>query len=310
MRTFIIGLLLWGASNMVAAEPAVRLIGYLPDYRATAFDAKAAAPLTDLLVFSAEPTANGQLDRSRLKNVPWEKLRTFKTQNGTRLLLCVGGWERSTHFATVVQDDGKRATFIKAAVQVCTDERLDGLDLDWEHPKNVAEQKGYAQLLAELRTAFQPKKWTLSVTMAAWQQLPKEAFAAVDYVNLMAYDHDGQHATYANAERDVQTMLKAGVPAGKLTLGVPFYGRHITQRERTLTYRDILAKHRPTPDTDEIDGVYFNGPTTLRKKVELVRSQKLAGVMVWELGQDAPGDASLLGVLSDALRKNSPIRPR
>jgi hypothetical protein len=49
-------------------------------------------------VFSAEPTATGPLDLSRLKKVPWADLRAFKTKR-VRLILCVGGWERSKHFA-------------------------------------------------------------------------------------------------------------------------------------------------------------------------------------------------------------------
>lgn len=44
--------------------------------------------------------------------------------------------------------------------------------------------------------------------------------------------------------------------------------------------------------------VYFNGPTTLRRKTAFAASEGLAGVMVWELGQDdvrdLPGSAPLL----------------
>src|SRR5438132_1377969 len=63
---------------------AFRVVGYLPDYRAAEFDPATARPLTDLILFSAELTAAGQLDLTRLKDVPRAKLRAFKTREGVR----------------------------------------------------------------------------------------------------------------------------------------------------------------------------------------------------------------------------------
>ncbi len=180
-----------GAQTSVS-RPAFRVVGYLPDYRAAAFDLAAASSLTDLIVFSAQPTAMGKLDLTRLKKVPWARLRRFKTHQRVRLILCVGGWERSTNFASIVGAPDRRKEFVTSAIRVCLDERLDGIDLDWEHPKNAAEQEGYGILLAELHAGFQPHGLELSVTIAAWQKLPGKAFSAVDWVHVMAYDHDGR----------------------------------------------------------------------------------------------------------------------
>jgi hypothetical protein len=173
---------------------AFRVVAYLPDYRAAKFDSVAARALTDLIVFSAEPTAAGKLDLTRLKNVPWTKLRAFKTRERVRLILCVGGWGRSAYFAAVAGSPDKRRELVKAAVRVCLDERLDGIDLDWEHPKDAAE-------------------------------------------------------------------------------------------------------------VDEIDDVYFNGPATIRRKTAFALESGLGGVMAWELGQDAPGDRSLLRVIRSLVDK-------
>jgi GH18 family chitinase len=268
--------------------------GYLPDYRAAQFDPVAARGLTDLIVFSAEPTAAGPLGLSRLKSVPWARLRAFKTHERVRLTLCIGGWGRSTHFAAVAGSPEKRSALVKSAVRTCLDERLDGVDLDWEHPKNRAEEEGYGALLAELRSAFEPHGLVLSVTIAAWQRLPQRAFAAVDRVHLMAYDHNGRHSTFEAARKDAETLIAAGVPAAKIVLGLPFYGRGVKDRRRTLAYREIVARHDPQAEADEVDGVYFNGPATIRRKTAFAHSAGLGGVMVWELGQDAAGERSLL----------------
>ena len=85
----------------VNAQSSFRIAGYLPDYRAAAFDTKAARGLTDLFVFSAEPTATGQLEEARLDRFPWTKLQELRTGAGVRLILCVGGWGRSAHFPAV-----------------------------------------------------------------------------------------------------------------------------------------------------------------------------------------------------------------
>jgi GH18 family chitinase len=276
---------------------AFRIVGYLPEYRAAEFDLAAARSLTDLVVFSAEPTAAGKLDLTRLKKVPWAKLRAFKTRERVRLILCAGGWERSAHFAAAAGSPDRRREFVQAAVQVCLDERLDGIDLDWEHPKGAAEQDAYGALLAELHTGFQPHGLLLSVTVAPWQKLPGKAFAAVDWVQVMAYDHEGRHSTFEAAREDVEALLGAGVPAEKVVLGLPFYGRDVKKQGRALSYREIVAGHDLKADVDEIDGVYFNGLATTRRKTGFALQSRLGGVMVWELGQDAPGDRSLLTVI-------------
>ena len=293
------------AGDGPAQEPnSFRVVGYLPDYRAAEFDLVTARGLTDLILFSAEPTETGALELSRLKNVPWAKLRAFKTVERVRLILAVGGWDRSTHFSTVAGSDLKRQTFVNTAVRVCLDERLEGVDLDWEHPSNEAEVEGYAKLLDELHLAFEPHGLVLSVTLAGWQSLPRKAFDAVDWVNVMSYDNPGRHSTFEAAQADVKRLIDAGATARKINLGLPFYGRDKLKPEQTMTYREIIAKHRLGPDVDEIGSLYFNGPATIGRKTEYALQSHLAGVMVWELGQDAAGDQSLLKVIHAVLERS------
>lgn len=305
MRAFLLIGLLALAISIPAANGAppqddssrFRIVGYLPDYRAAEFDVNAARSLTDLVVFSAEPAANGDIDLSRLKDIPWTRLREFKTRERVRLILCVGGWERSQHFAALAKSAEKRKAFVKAAVRVCLAERIDGLDIDWEHPQDDQEQEGYSNLLSELHDAFVPHGLVLSVTVAAWQKLPSRAFSAVDWIHVMAYDHESRHSTIESAKADVDSLLSAGAPAEKIVLGLPFYGRGIENRDRTLTYREIVNRYHPGPSLDEVDGVYFNGVNTIRMKTQYAVASGLAGVMVWEIGQDVQDQQSLLNAI-------------
>jgi GH18 family chitinase len=289
-----------------ASPSAFRVAGYLPDYRAAMFDPAAASGLTDIILFSAEPTVAGGLELSRVKNLPLARLRDFKAKTQVRLILCVGGWGHSTCFAGLAGSPQARQEFAKAARQVCLEENFDGLDLDWEHPKNEAEQEGYAKLLEELHQAFKPHGLTLSVTLAPWQQLPRRAFAVVDWIQIMSYDHAGRHSTFEAAQQDVQALIAAGAPREKIILGLPFYGRQVKNREQALAYRNLVANSHPAPETDEVNGLYFNGPATIRRKTEFARAARLGGVMIWELGQDAAGEQSLLKAIQNTVAKPRP----
>lgn len=287
------------ANECRVADSSFRVVGYLPDYRLADFDLETAKSLSDLIVFSAEPTIDGQLNTDRLKNCPWPALLAFKTKHRVRLLLTIGGWERSTHFATVASSQELRKKFVAAAVEFCLAKRLDGVDLDWEHPEGATQEQSYAQLLSDLREAFETHGLLLSVTMAAWQKLTPEAIAAVHYVQVMAYDHDQRHSTFDSAKKDIEQLLDLKIPAEKIILGLPFYGRDLKTRD-AMTYREIVEKFRPKSDQDEIQGVYFNSPDTIRRKTRHAIQSGLGGVMVWELGQDAAGDAALLKAIQQS----------
>jgi len=296
--------LAWLGNATFADEPnnvsTFRLAGYLPEYRFADFDDDAGQGLTDLIIFSAELADDGSLDARRLNRCPWPKLHRFRTKHHSRLILTIGGWNRSANFATVAASEQKRKHCVASIVRFAKANQLDGIDLDWEHPKNAAQEESYGKLLRELRTAFEPNGLILSVTVAAWQRLPQEAIRSVHYVQVMAYDHKEQHSTLANTARDLKTLLDAKILAKKIVLGLPFYGRDIRTRT-AMTYADIVARYHPQSSSDQVEQIYFNGPDTIRQKTRLAIDSGLGGLMVWELGQDAPGRHSLLNVIRETM---------
>jgi chitinase len=283
--------------SSTANAPAFRVVGYLPDYRASSVDSQSISQLTDLIVFSAEPKSDGQLDLKRLESMPWKMLKHWKTQHRLRLILCVGGWERSDQFAKIAADPKLRSAFVQSSIETCLKLRLDGIDLDWEHPKSQTEQQSYGSLLSELNAGFEPHGLCLSMTMAAWQEVPQQAFDALDWIQVMAYDHPGKHLTLENAIKDIERLKSAGAPTAKLVLGIPFYGRKVNDASQVKTYAELVQTQSIASPTDEVDGFYFNGPTTVTHKVEFAKNAGLAGVMIWEIGQDARNNKSLLQVI-------------
>jgi GH18 family chitinase len=289
-----------GDSVRPASPPRFHIVGYVPEYRVADLDPQIGQFVTDLIYFSARPEATGDLQMPTGHADDLVKLRKIKQDSGGALLLCVGGWERSAGFVQVAKSDETRRKFAANLVQFCRENHFDGADIDWEHPADDIERDNQGLLLKTIRQAFEPHKLQLTIATAGWQQLTPEAIRSVDRIHLMAYDAEGRHSTLEFAEADLARLEKAGVSASKICLGVPFYGRGIRDRSQVLTYQEIAKRGRLAPDVDELDGMYFNGPRTIERKTKLAISRKLPGVMIWELGQDATGESSLLRVIHRA----------
>ena len=281
--------------EVVSTQPPLfnqSVIGYFPDYRE--LDTAWAQNLTDIIYFSAEPNADGTLDASRLLEETWRSLEQMKTDDGIRLHLSIGGWERDGAFAEMTSNPQARQTFIANLLEYLLTRNLDGADFDWEFPKTDAEFENYIALLTETKTAFSKYDLLVSVALPAESHYPLGDFAVVDRVHLMSYDRGNRHSTYEQAVIDVQTFLDAGIPPEKLILGLPFYGRKISPPHSSLPYSEIVKGYSPAPDVDEVDGMYFNGVDTIRQKVCYGIAEGLGGFMIWEISQDTSDASSLL----------------
>ena len=287
-------------SNAEPATPAFRVVGYLPEYRLARFDPEDAKFVTDLIYFAVTPTAAGDAGLGRIRPESLALLKSIKAKNGTRINLCLGGWGRSRGFPQLAASSEARKKLIEQLRDFCQTNGFDGVDLDWEHPSKADEVRNHAVLLTELKAVFAPLKLQVSMAFAGWQEISAEAIAAVDTVHLMAYDARGKHSTFEFARTDIDRTIKHGIPPGKICLGVPFYGRSTTNSNRTMTYGEIVKKYHPASDVNEVDGFYFNGPKMIEQKTKLAMDRKLAGIMIWELGQDAKGDAGLLPLIRKA----------
>ncbi len=294
--TRILTCLLLALAASLAAADKPRLVGYLPVRATTQLEAGMYPGLTDLILFSGEPRADGSLDATRLDKTPWDKVAVVRA-SGVRVHVCLGGWGRSQHFAAVTGNPGLRRRFVEETAAFCSKHELDGVDLDWEHPKGVAQLAAYGSLVDELKAAMAARRGEVTLTLAGAAQLPPNGGRRADRVQLMAYDLPGRHAAMEASIARAEALLAAGVPAERLVLGVPFYGRGVTDRNRTLPYREILVRHRPGVNQDDADGLHFNGPATMVRKAAWVRQRGMAGIMAWELTQDAAGEVSLLRLL-------------
>ncbi len=285
------------AANALAAkqpgEP-FRIAGYLPEYRVDAMSPSQVAGLTDLIVFSVVPKQDGSLDAKAWPKQRLAKAQALASKAKARLLLAVGGWGRSAGFPGMAGNTQSRQRFVKDLSNFCQDNGFKGVVYDWEFPRNAKEEAASGFLFRDTKRLFGPKDWTVECAVNPARPLPQSWLAHLDAVQLMSYDNGPRHSTYAQAEKDLNAMAKLRTPENKLLLGLPFYGRQITNRNNALTYAEIKQRFRPANHQDEAGGFYFNGPDTLAKKVKLAKQRKLGGLMIWEVGQDATGKDSLL----------------
>ncbi len=307
----LLGVIVTCCRPVVAGEPTATkflVVGYLPEYRVNNLDETVCQHLDELVFFSVEPRSNGTLDTSRLKPAAVKLLRDLKRKYRFRLRLCVGGWERSAAFAACSTNDTARRRFINQMITYCHSHGFDGVDLDWEHPKGAAQQAAYTRLIVETQAAFSRRKLSVTAAIAGWQQLSAVAAKSLDRIHLMSYDAEGRHSTLQQAQKDIQRLRDAGIPADRICLGLPFYGRSLDKTRTAHTYAEIVRRFAPASTVDQTNGIYFNGPSTIRRKTRLAASRGLAGVSIWEIGQDARGPRSLLRVISQSRRTTTDRR--
>lgn len=298
------------------------------------------------------------------------------------ILISIGGWTLSGKFSDVALTDASRAKFAASCVQFCNQYGFDGVDLDWEYPVSGGlpsntyrpeDSHNYSLLTQEIRRQFNAAdaldgKHRL-ITIAApagYDKIAKFEMAAMskslDWMNIMSYDYHGswenttnhQAALYGNPNdpsplrtsytiaSTVDTLLQAGVPADKLVLGAPIYGRSWrgvgpannglfqqasgagsgTWENGSVDYSDLLNKTKTQPsvysvfwdEVAQVPYVYassveggwfstFENTRSLETKIDYLLSKGLGGMMFWEVSGDVRDATSPDSLIGTAARR-------
>lgn len=298
------------------------------------------------------------------------QLTALRQQNPSlSVLLSIGGWLGSGGFSDAALNAQSRAVFADSAAALVTKYDLDGIDIDWEYPglpgagnrHRKEDKRNFTLLLKQLREKLtelsKPMRRHLYLTIAAGASAEfldhtemAQAARFLDTVNLMTYDYyeadsdkiTGNHAPLFTNPRDpkqesadasVQAFEAAGVPAGKIILGVPFYGRMwgdvadvnhgLFQSGRPIPnsyapYNLIVATmlnqgfERTWDPVSKAPSLYnrqkqifvsYEDPQSLTLKCEYVTAHKLGGIMFWSYFNDSAGE--LLATINRLLRPSS-----
>ena len=281
-----------------------------------------------------------------------------------KTLISVGGWTWSERFSDVALTEQSRTIFADSLLEFILKYGFDGVDLDWEYPVGGGEadninrpedKQNYTLLLQKIRETFDAqstkdgKKYLLTIASGAgkWHVDNMELNLIqqyVDYIQLMTYDIHGswEPLTGLNAPlyRDpdsgfnfewsvqdaVQTYINNGVPANKIVMGVPFYGRVYNQVNNmnsglyqsftgggsAKSYAELEANYinkngfiRYWEPNSKVPWL-FNGSQfisyddveSMGYKTSFIKLMGLGGAMMWELSQD-PNKVLLSKIYND-----------
>ncbi|NNM54500.1 MAG: glycoside hydrolase family 18 protein [Spirochaetales bacterium] len=275
--------------------------GYLPYYQIANVQPSIARYLTDLVFFSFAPTRDADFTRDVMTPSELAFLKEVKRRYGTRIILGLSEHRSQGALASICERKPLREKLAASLADYLLKQGFDGVDIDWEYPRS-SENADFAALLQQIHSVFAPLGLRLTVAVSPSHPLSRAAYAAVDRIHVMAYDDWGRHSTLSEAADDIRAFEEQGASAAKLQLGVPFYGRGYREDgpswNDAVSYRTLQARYSPGPAEDTVSGYYFNGIDTVREKARLAKAEGLAGVMVWEIGQDTTGRTSLLRAIS------------
>ena len=298
------------------------------------------------------------------------ELRRLKERNPhLKLVVSIGGWSGSGRFSDAALTDSTRRLFSESAIDVFirqTSGLFDGIDLDWEFPvsggpetnvRRPADKENFTLLLAELRRqldaqgANDKRRYELAIAASANPRAlanieVERIVPLLDFINVMTYDYyagsrrtgfnsplyaaTGESTPSFNIDATIRAFIEAGAPAGKLLVGIPFYGRAyggvpgannglfqpvggppagwrggdgdwrvLSQTRlkdpRYVKHWEESARVPFLYDSTSGTWVSYDDPRSVGEKVRYVRERGLGGVMIWELGGD---DGSLMRAIS------------
>ena len=247
------------------------------------------------------------------------RLRRIVAAKGeVKVCLSVGGWG-SGRFSEMAATDETRKAFAASCAAAVAGYGLDGIDIDWEYPgvpaagisSSPKDTEHFTLLMRELRSALGPERLlTLASASNARHIDFPDVLPYVDWVNVMAYDmgRPPRHnaALYRSpisgrfcADDAVKAHLSAGIPAGKIVMGMPFYGHGKEGYPDFLDYKDLSAPkegHKEVWDPVAKVPYYadakgklvlgYDNVRSIGEKCRYILDEGLRGGMYWEYACD------------------------
>jgi chitinase len=201
------------------------------------------------------------------KPLPNTSLIDYAERYNVKVMVSIGGWEDSGNFPEVASSEAKRTNFASSCINLIRKYGFHGIDIDWEYPGleahngSPADYDNFSLLLTVLRDSldahsdetelYYPLSFAAPASPVVAKGFDVGAISEIlDFINIMTYDFHGvwdsesnhNSPLFAKSGGSVDQAFRLyhenyGVPAEKLNLGVPFYGRTFDQ------CRKIYGKH-------------------------------------------------------------------
>lgn len=222
--------------------------------------------------------------------VPNPSLTADARRNGVRALVSLGGGQTLRGLEKATASDAALGRLVEAIGRVVVDGGYDGVDIDWEFPRNAATRDGFTRLVRALRAELDrvgddDQRLLLTAAVSAsdffgqWIDA-EEVVPRLDWLNVMTYDMSGPWARVAahpapllassadpeSGWRSVSAAMRywqdRGAPREKLVVGVPLFGRAMpVDQPHAVLDPNLAAKHRAV-NFSEIAGLVREGWST------------------------------------------------
>ena len=284
------------------------------------------------------------------RGVPDAALAEKAHEAGVKMVISLGGWGWDDEFAAIVADPEAEDRYVEAVLAMVDEADYDGLDLDWEYPDGDAEVPGFERLARRLRAGLDElgakKGRPMVLTMAASSNpgtlrwLDREFLVeTMDWINVMTYDMAGDWTDYAGHNAPLFASSKQpsgaplsssgsmrfllderGVPADRLALGIPLYGRGFAVAEPYAPTKDAPDIEIPRGNSSNLDRLLddegwtriwddetkvpwllapdrnvvigYDDAESVGLKTEWARDNGLRGVFFWQVAADRMPDGS------------------
>ncbi len=204
-------------------------------------------------------------------------------QAGVKVMVSIGGWTLSDNFPTIAAGTAARANFAGDCNKLLKQYNFDGIDIDWEYPGydehmgGPADKKNFTVFMKQIRDSIDAlgtrtgKQYKLSSCFGASAERASniewaKIIPILDMINVMSYDYFGEWDAVANHNSPLYaptsgepsfnmnstfTLLtqQHSVPASKINLGIPFYGR--SQKGATALFKPTSGQPDLTTFPDE-----------------------------------------------------------
>jgi GH18 family chitinase len=311
---------------------------YVQDYRNP--DVVDYSKLTYVNFSFAHPTKDGGLLlNGKMASDNLHAMVAKAHKHGTKIMLAVGGWyniqggESYNYFKPAITDPSTRAKLVNEILNIAKREKLDGIDIDFEHPHSNEDALNLAAFMKDLSEKLHQEHKELSIAVHSkinsntgsetnYVVYDPTMFQYVDHVNIMAYDGqwDGTFnaanlSPYPFTEKIVNywaDLFKTNnLPLDKLVLGVPCYAQPENANDKQVSYGEIIHNNPANADKDIVSmngkTYYYNGEATIQRKTELALVHGFGGMMLWEEGLDSTGPHSLTSAISSTLNNSAEI---
>ncbi len=291
-----------------------RVVGYLPDWSYQSYKNMDFSTLTHINIAFCNPDTNGELS-CYIPDTEMKAIVDKAHANGVKVLAALGGGGGCDNYPPLLKDTETMAAFNENIMEYCEKYNLDGIDLDIELGSASDIWSNYAAWCVSLRELCDERDYLMTTATAQWVavRVSSETFALFDFLNVMAYDNEGDknsHSSFAFAETCLKFFhVERGIPKDKLVLGVPFYGRGYhadgsLDWNSYVSFSELVTTDPANYSADVYNGIAYNGSETMRQKCELAKGY--GGIMIWEVTQDAAGEYSLLKLIKEEILSDFP----